>query len=511
MDISSFIHYALYTKILTEPSIIEMIRPMYIIPLMLCIFIYNNLPEKICISIERYITSLYDTEDECSILLPFHTKQYAQGFTRISKTIYSETFLAINHELRKRKNDVYSLIEQLNFENTYYIDDTRTSYIYLPTHNQKIQLCPKRNIYIELMMEEHVSKIGIGTLKGEKENEIKSHTRQYKYKISKKGKENLHELLEFIEKSIEHYTNDKENKGIQKIYEFEGSKKDENDELSLLFKATEFHSNKTFENIFIENKDQIMEEIREFSKTNENKEEIKAKYKHQGTPYKRTYLLHGPPGCGKSSLIKAFISETGRDCMIIPWSRIKSAGEFSKICRVNYEKLKSKDVIIVFEDFDANSSSTVKKRQKQKESKPLEETETNTGETNVIEMLIKKNMESVMKVNINEDEFTLESVLTTLDGIHELYDSVIVFTTNDIVCLDPALLRPGRIDKIINMRLANSQIICEMLEYYYKTQENDVILELKKKELSISPAVVQEICIRNKTIETCVADILSYV
>ena len=35
MDISSFIHYAFYTKILTKPSIIKMIRPMYIMPLML--------------------------------------------------------------------------------------------------------------------------------------------------------------------------------------------------------------------------------------------------------------------------------------------------------------------------------------------------------------------------------------------------------------------------------------------------------------------------------------------
>ena len=35
MDISSFIHYAFNTKILTKQSIIKMIRPMYIMPLML--------------------------------------------------------------------------------------------------------------------------------------------------------------------------------------------------------------------------------------------------------------------------------------------------------------------------------------------------------------------------------------------------------------------------------------------------------------------------------------------
>jgi ATP-dependent 26S proteasome regulatory subunit len=68
----------------------------------------------------------------------------------------------------------------------------------------------------------------------------------------------------------------------------------------------------------------------------------------------------------------------------------------------------------------------------------------------------------------NSDELTLEYILNTLDGIVELNDAIIFFTTNDIDSIDPALIRPGRIDYILKMGKTSNKMIRELLEYRYK-------------------------------------------
>jgi len=248
--------------------------------------------------------------------------------------------------------------------------------------------------------------------------------------------------------------------------------------------------------LFIENKGNILKSIREFSKYNPNKKDVELRYKRQGIPYKRTYLLHGPPGTGKSSLIKAFLNETGRHCVMIPWSRIKTATEFTHLCRTHHKKLTQKDVILVFEDFDANSSKTVKAREA---LQPPVKKEENDKEEN----LLKGTIETMMKMSTlpieKEDEFTLECVLNTLDGVHELYDAVIVFTTNDIGALDPAFLRPGRIDQIIHMDLAGPPIIKKMVEHFFQ-EKSEKIWDINP-DCKIAPAYVQEVCIRNSSLE----------
>jgi SpoVK/Ycf46/Vps4 family AAA+-type ATPase len=106
-----------------------------------------------------------------------------------------------------------------------------------------------------------------------------------------------------------------------------------------------------------------------------------------------------------------------------------------------------------------------------------------------------------------EDEFTLECVLNTLDGVHELYDAVIVFTTNDIGSLDPAFLRPGRIDQIIHMDQIGPSIVEEMVEHFF--QENSEKVWDINPDFKIAPAHLQEICIRNYTkgIESCLTEL----
>ena len=439
--------------------------------------------------------NMWCDDDECSLVIPYHVKSFVSGNTRFSKTIYSERFLAINHYLNTNKTTIASLIEQMNFEDASWYENKISDYILFPANNQRVCIHPELDIYIELVQQKEAQEES-------KEKEVReSSSKQMTFRLTKPGKSNISVLSKFVESCVSVYISHLDEKyKKQTIYEYEKSRKDDDGCVSLCFQESHFHSNKTFDNLFIENKEVILNSIREFSKYNPNKQEVETRYKHQGIPYKRTYLLHGPPGTGKSSLIKAFLNETGRHCITIPWSRIKTASEFTHLCRTHHNKMTQKDVILVFEDFDANSSKTVKVREALQEEK-TEDKENNLQ--NTLETIAKMNTIPIEK----EDDFTLDCVLNTLDGVHELYDAVIVFTTNDIGALDPAFLRPGRIDQIIHMDRIGPPIVQEMVEHFFQ-KKSEKIWDINP-DFKIAPAYVQEICIRNYTkgIESCLTEL----
>lgn len=163
----------------------------------------------------------------------------------------------------------------------------------------------------------------------------------------------------------------------------------------------------------------------------------------------------------------------------------------------------------MFEDFDANSSKTIKAREAlQQDQKNKSNDKTNEKKE---ENIVQNAIETIAKMSTlpieKDDEFTLECVLNTLDGVHELYDAVIVFTTNDIGSLDPAFLRPGRIDQIIRMDLIGPPIIKKMAEHFFQ-EKSEKIWDINP-ECKLAPAHVQEVCIRNcqKGIDSCLTEL----
>jgi predicted AAA+ superfamily ATPase len=159
------------------------------------------------------------------------------------------------------------------------------------------------------------------------------------------------------------------------IYEYTKYKvDDETDRLCMTFQSSPFFSNKTFDNLFFQGKDKIREEIADFliHSTDEQKSQIIKKYRDIGIPYKKIFLLYGPPGCGKTSLIKAISIETGRHVIFIPWSRMKTCAEFSNLfyeLKIGSKVLQQKDVIFVFEDFDQNNNDSIKSRKIEEDNK----------------------------------------------------------------------------------------------------------------------------------------------
>mmetsp|Transcript_23860 Transcript_23860/g.49710 ORF Transcript_23860/g.49710 Transcript_23860/m.49710 type:complete len:629 (+) Transcript_23860:32-1918(+) len=142
---------------------------------------------------------------------------------------------------------------------------------------------------------------------------------------------------------------------------------DENNDEGKKYKRYKLSDRKTFKSMFFKEKENLLHLFDNFLKK-------KGKYAIPGYPDKLGLLLFGPPGTGKTSLIKAMASHTGRSIINISLSKIKTNQElmdifFDQKFSVKDEELPVKlsfsDVIFVLEDVDA-ASKIVHKRTKGK-------------------------------------------------------------------------------------------------------------------------------------------------
>lgn len=523
LDPNYLIQTFLFSKIMNNPTGFKDI-PFYVYIGISIYFFYRFLPYKITDSIQEYILDKIFENNESSIIIPYHSKTFSSyGGKSLERTIYSERFHAITYYIIKNHVcDFSSMNETIKFEKTNYYGDGENDFILLPKQCNKIIIkrdsdCDKHGkptgIYFEIIsesMRENDNSDKDGEESNKKTNYSRSSNKKYIYKLSKSGKGSLKILHDFLGKIIQTYRDEVVNKVQQQVFEFISTIKDDDDSITMKFKDSPFYSNKNFQNIFFERKSEFIEFISKFNSLKHaseidivNRQIAIDEYKRVGDPYKAAIFLHGPPGCGKSSLIKATAEFTGRHCILVPWTKIKTCQDFVSLFRplkIGDKEYQPRELIIVFEDFDANSCEILKTRTnlkqdlKQSKNNKIEDTTDTTDTTdtdfpedstdedvvekgNISEDTVKKlktQLDKLMKNQIitfpttNSDELTLEYILNTLDGIVELNDAIIFFTTNDIDSIDPALIRPGRIDYILKMGKTSNKMIRELLEYRYK-------------------------------------------
>merc|ERR1719382_1583367 len=72
-----------------------------------------------------------------------------------------------------------------------------------------------------------------------------------------------------------------------------------------------------------------------------------------------------------------------------------------------------------------------------------------------------------------EDDLNLAGLLNVLDGVVDSPGRIVVMTTNHPDRLDPALIRPGRINKRIHLGFVKASSVCLMAEHYMRAGLTD--------------------------------------
>jgi chaperone BCS1 len=167
-------------------------------------------------------------------------------------------------------------------------------------------------------------------------------------------------------------------------------------------------------------------------------------YSNRRMPYRKGYLLHGPPGTGKSSLSFAIAGISGLDIYILSLSALTEAS-----LRSLFAMLPSRCVILL-EDIDAVSSN------RSEDSLRIA-----TGSSS-------KESKSV------GGKVSLSALLNVIDGVASQEGRILIMTTNYIERLDEALIRPGRVDKKVELGLADKQMTADLFCVVFKPVEGDV-------------------------------------
>jgi len=188
-------------------------------------------------------------------------------------------------------------------------------------------------------------------------------------------------------------------------------------------------------------------------------------FAHMNTAPPKGVLLYGLPGTGKTMLAKAVANESEANFISIKGPEVLSkwVGESEKAIREVFRKARQAAPTIIF--FDELDSIT-----------PVRGS--GYGGSQVTERVISQ-------------------ILTELDGLEELKDVVVIGATNRIDIVDPALLRPGRFDKLLNVPVPDLDARKDILRIHLEKKplaEDVKIDQLAEKTEGYSGADLAALC-----------------
>ncbi|PHT43400.1 hypothetical protein CQW23_17425 [Capsicum baccatum] len=183
-------------------------------------------------------------------------------------------------------------------------------------------------------------------------------------------------------------------------------------------------------------------------------------YRRVGKAWKRGYLLYGPPGTGKSSLIAAMANYLKFDIYDMELTSLHANSDF----RTMLASTKNRSIIVI-EDIDCT----------------IELQNRDDGSHNYKD---------------SESQVTLSGLLNFIDGLWSCCgdERIIVFTTNFKERLDPALIRPGRMDMHIHMSYCTPSGFKILASNYLGIKNHWKFGEIEEliTEVNVTPAEIAE-------------------
>ncbi|XWS29264.1 hypothetical protein CRYUN_Cryun24cG0013500 [Craigia yunnanensis] len=234
----------------------------------------------------------------------------------------------------------------------------------------------------------------------------------------------------------------------------------------------------TFETLALDTglKDAILQDLQRFLSGKDH-------YRKVGKAWKRGYLLYGPPGTGKSSLIAAMANYLNFDVYDLELTDIQCNSDIRRLLVATGNRS-----ILVVEDIDCT-----------------------------IELQDRKAAARASRFQDyhSQKQVTLSGLLNFIDGLWSSCgdERIIVFTTNHKDKLDPALLRPGRMDMHIHMSYCTPCGFRILASNYLGIKEHALFGEIEEeiRTTEVTPAEVAEQLLRSDNLETVLKDLIEFI
>ncbi|CAI9753420.1 unnamed protein product [Fraxinus pennsylvanica] len=199
-------------------------------------------------------------------------------------------------------------------------------------------------------------------------------------------------------------------------------------------------------------------------------------YRRVGKAWKRGYLFYGPPGTGKSSLVATIANYLKFDVYDLDIKEVQCNSDLRRLLIGTANRS-----ILVIEDVDCNVG--------------LQNREAGDG--------------------VSEDEkITLSGLLNFIDGLWSSCgdERIIIFTTNHKDRLDPALLRPGRMDVHIEMSYCTFSGFRILASNYLKTEEHTLFATIQEllTKVQATPAEIAGELMKSDDADTALLCLVKY-
>ncbi|MBY0396197.1 MAG: AAA family ATPase, partial [Thermoleophilia bacterium] len=186
-------------------------------------------------------------------------------------------------------------------------------------------------------------------------------------------------------------------------------------------------------------------------------------YTLRGVPHRRGYLLHGPPGNGKTTLVVAAAAEVGLSVAVL---NLNNRSMTDETLRALVDALPVGTLLLI-EDVDCAFGP---KRQ-----------------------------------TADDARVTLSGLLNALDGVSSREGRVLFMTTNHPERLDPALVRPGRVDRSVHLSNTTPDQARRLFTWFYAGRESDPSIDGLAREFArrvpegrVCMAAIQEHLLRHR-------------
>lgn len=214
-------------------------------------------------------------------------------------------------------------------------------------------------------------------------------------------------------------------------------------------------------------------------------------YRRVGKAWKRGYLLFGPPGTGKSSLIAAIANYLNFDVYDLELTAIMSNSDLRNLLIST-----ANQSILVVEDIDCSIELQNRIAAAAAAAAPA------------------GSRRDPFRYDQGSSRVTLSGLLNFIDGLWSSCgdERIIIFTTNHKDRLDPALLRPGRMDVHIHMSYCTPCGFRMLAENYLQISEHPLFSEIERliQVKQVTPAEVGEQLLKNEEAEVALEGLIEF-